>query len=122
MPFLYIHMRYEKVADPFYKSSRWLSLRERVFRRDGYQCAECRRYGRHTQADMVHHAIPREDFPEIQYEAWNCISLCNACHERMHMRHTDSLSSAGIDAAKRALRKVGKDERYLRELEQRRAT
>ena len=69
---------------------------------------------------MVHHAIPRETFPELQYEPWNLVSLCNACHERMHRRSDDELSPTGIDLAKRALQKAGRDLGYLRDLEQRR--
>lgn len=69
---------------------------------------------------MVHHAVPRETFPELQYEQWNLVSLCNACHERMHRRSDNELSPDGIDLAKRRLQKAGKDIGYLRDLEHRR--
>ena len=111
-----------KKTDPFYKSARWEHLRGVILRRDGYRCQECRRYGNLAQATMVHHAIPREDFPELSYEPWNLVSLCNACHEKMHKRQEDELSAVGIELAKRALAKAGKDHGYLRELEHRRAT
>lgn len=75
-----------------------------------------------AQATMVHHAIPREDFPELSYETWNLVSLCNACHEKMHKRQEDELSAVGIELAKRTLAKAGKDHGYLRELEHRRTT
>lgn len=109
-----------KTADPFYKSTRWEHLRERVMRRDGYRCRECIRFGKFNQGEMVHHAVPREDFPELQWEPWNLVTLCNQCHDRMHLRVSNELSQAGVDLATRILRSEGKDIGYLRELEQRR--
>lgn len=69
---------------------------------------------------MVHHAIPREDFPELEWTPWNLVTLCNQCHERMHLRVSNELSQAGIDLATRILRSEGKDIGYLRGLAQRR--
>ena len=109
-----------KETDPFYLGSKWKHIRGSVLRRDGYRCIECGRFGKLTQATLVHHAIPREDFPELQYEPWNLVSLCNACHEKMHKRQSDDLSAVGIELAHRVLAKAGKNIGYLRELEQRR--
>lgn len=109
-----------KQVDPFYRSTKWEHLRAAVLRRDQYKCRECLRYGRHKQAEMVHHAVPRGDFPELQWEPWNLVSLCNACHDRMHLRQNDTLSPDGIDLAMRTLRKAGKDIGYLRWMELRR--
>lgn len=117
MSFSFVTM---KTADPFYKSTRWEHLREKVMRRDGYRCRECIRFGKFKQGEMVHHAVPREDFPELQWEPWNLVTLCNQCHDRMHLRVSNELSKAGIDLATRILRSEGKDIGYLRELEQRR--
>jgi predicted HNH restriction endonuclease len=111
-----------KTPDPFYLSKRWEHLRARVMRRDGYKCRECIRFGKSREGTMVHHAIPREDFPELQWEPWNLVTLCNQCHDRMHLRVSNELSKAGIDLANRVLREAGKDIGYLRELEQRRTT
>lgn len=117
---LFCFMAMIKKTDPFYKGHRWEHLRGVILRRDGYKCQECRRYGKNAQATMVHHAIPRETFPELQYEPWNLVSLCNACHEKMHRRNDDELSPIGIETAKRALQKAGRDIGYLRDLEHRR--
>lgn len=114
------HFADMKTVDPYYKSKRWEHLREKVLRRDGYKCRECIRYGKHKSAEVVHHAVPRSDFPELQWESWNLVSLCNTCHEHMHTRTTDELSAAGRDLANRTLRKAGHDIGYLRELAQRR--
>lgn len=66
-----------------------------VLRRDGYECRECRRYGRTTQATTVHHIYPLEFYPELAYVDENLISLCNKCHEEMHNRMTNELTNKG---------------------------
>lgn len=68
----------------FYKGTRWTKLRAKVLRRDGYECQECKRYGRHTEATTVHHVKHLEDFPELAYDPKNLRSLCTACHNAMH--------------------------------------
>lgn len=78
-----------------YKSRRWLDLRERVLRRDGYQCRECRRYGKRTEARVVHHVWPAALYPDFRWSAWNLVALCAACHDAMHVRRGEELSDAG---------------------------
>ena len=51
-----------------YKCQRWLDLRRAVLARDAYQCRECRRYGKRTEASVVHHAWPAEAYPQWQWE------------------------------------------------------
>lgn len=58
-----------------YKSKRWKTLRARILRRDGYQCRECRRYGKAVQADTVHHVYPAALYPGLSWEPWNLVSL-----------------------------------------------
>ena len=94
-------------TDPYYKSGRWLHLREVILRRDGYQCQEARRYGRHVPATTVHHVFPREAFPEYQWEAWNLVSLSDAAHERMHNRATHELTDEGVRLLRRVAKKYG---------------
>lgn len=76
-------------------SSRWRKLRERALRRDKYICRECRRYGRSVEATTAHHAWPVEDWPEFAWSLWNLVSLCDACHERMHERKSRKLTPLG---------------------------
>ena len=80
-----------------YSSSnrRWIRLRERILRRDGYLCQESRRHGKHVEATTVHHIWPAEDFPEFAYCEWNLVSLCDEAHERMHQRKSRKLSPLG---------------------------
>lgn len=79
-----------------YKSKRWKTLRVGILRRDGYQCRECRRYGKTVQADTVHHVYPVELYPQLAWERWNLVSLCTACHNAMHARSGDNLTETGL--------------------------
>lgn len=78
-----------------YKSPRWRQKRESIFRRDHYECCECRRYGRATRADVVHHIFFAEDFPRLVFKSWNLISLCLKCHNRMHQRGSGEATEVG---------------------------
>ena len=53
------------MAIDFYKSSRWLKKRAKILRRDGYQCVECKKYGRLREAKIVHHIKELQDYPEL---------------------------------------------------------
>ncbi|WP_083998412.1 HNH endonuclease [Caryophanon tenue] len=79
----------------FYKTKRWKATREKVLRRDGYECKECRRYGRNRIAACVHHVNPLLEHPEWRIQMWNLISLCNSCHDKMHDRENDVLTELG---------------------------
>ena len=67
-----------------YKTQKWLRKRAAILKRDNYMCQECKKYGRITEAQTVHHIKPAELFPELVYTNENLISLCNACHNREH--------------------------------------
>lgn len=70
--------------DEFYRSSKWLHKRELILRRDGYRCQRCKRYGRITQANTVHHIQHLEDRPDLALTSSNLISLCARCHMEVH--------------------------------------
>lgn len=96
-----VFLRVKSGAMNFYKSYAWRHKRERVLRRDGYLCCECRRYGRSTAATTVHHIEPLKDKPGLRLEGSNLISLCNKCHERMHDRDTNTLTPLGVEWVRR---------------------
>ena len=96
-----------KQADSFYKTARWKRLRSVVLTRDGYLCQISRRYGKHIQADTVHHIFPREDFPEYQWQAWNLISLAGDVHNRLHDRVTNALTDEGVELLRRTAKRKG---------------
>lgn len=105
-----------KKTDPYYNSDRWELLRKSILRRDEFMCQDAKRYGRMVPAEMVHHILPREYFPEYQWEPWNLISLSNKAHEEMHYRTTRELTKKGMEWAIRTARKQNMD---LDKIEQR---
>jgi 5-methylcytosine-specific restriction endonuclease McrA len=67
-----------------YKSTRWRKKRAAILARDNYRCVECKKYGRITEATIVHHIKPVEEYPELGYISSNLESLCAACHAKAH--------------------------------------
>ncbi|HEY9570460.1 MAG TPA: HNH endonuclease [Metalysinibacillus sp.] len=58
-------------------------------------CRECKRYGKTTTADTVHHVQPYETHAQLKLSSDNLISLCRACHNAMHVRGTHELTDKG---------------------------
>jgi len=86
-----------KVVNPFYKTKRWLRVRSKVLRRDGYECRECKRYGKSTAATTAHHVNMLETHKHLALDANNLISLCNVCHGNMHNLKAYKLTDKGIE-------------------------
>jgi len=80
----------------FYKTKQWVRKRNTILRRDNYLCQECKRYGKTTQANTVHHIYPLEDYPEYRLTTDNLVSLCTRCHNGMHDRTTNELTRKGL--------------------------
>ena len=89
------------------KTARWRRLRAAILRRDGYQCQLSKRYGKHIEAEMVHHIFPRDSFPEYAWEPWNLISLSQEAHNTLHDRLSGELTAAGVELLIRTARKEG---------------
>lgn len=81
----------------FYDSKRWDKARQRVLKRDNYIDMEAKRYGKLKPATVVHHILPRGEYPEYELADWNLISLSKETHNAMHDRNSDELSQKGID-------------------------
>jgi len=73
-------------GDPYYTSTKHKEWREKVLRRDGYLCQECKKYGRNIPATHAHHIKSRDEYPELQYRISNGISLCAQCHNKLEPR------------------------------------
>ena len=86
------------------KSKRWEKFRSRILRRDGYLCQDSLRYGRRVPAEMVHHIYPVSEYPELEFESWNCISLANKVHNSFHDRTSDKIIKNGLYWQKRKKR------------------
>lgn len=98
-------MRYEA----FYHTGRWVRKREKILRRDKYQCQYAKLYGRLEEANTVHHIFPRQQYPQYAWEDWNLISLSAANHNKLENRATGELTAEG-----RALMEKKAKERGIR--------
>lgn len=76
-------------------TSRWKRFRNFILARDRYRCQESLRYGISTPAEMVHHIFPVSEYPELEFVAWNVISLSNKKHNKMHDRITNKITKLG---------------------------
>lgn len=85
-----------KSRDPFYESQKWRSLRQRILRRDKYIDQYRLRDGVTIEATVVHHILPREDFPQYQFCPWNLISVNEETHRKvLHELFTHKLTKRG---------------------------
>lgn len=87
-----------------YTSRRWLKLREKALRRDGYMCQYSKRFGKCVQANTVHHIYPADKYPQYQWCLWNLISLSAEAHNKMHDRNSQELTDEGKRLQKRVKR------------------
>lgn len=90
-----------RIDSDFYKSAKWERKRQRILRRDGFNCQICKRYGKLRLASHVHHIFPLEDCPDLAMVDWNLISLCTACHNKMHDRDTHLITAEGKQLQRR---------------------
>lgn len=72
----------------------WDSRRQRVYRRDDYQCVNCqRRGGPHGDVELhAHHIVPKSRGGV--HELSNLITVCKACHIAVHNR--DAIAPTAI--------------------------
>lgn len=82
----------------FYISSAWIRRAAKVRRLDRNECVLCRSRGRYARGEIVHHVKHLKDRPDLALEIFDpdtgerqLVTLCKACHERMH---PDALRSA----------------------------
>ncbi len=77
----------------------WDRRRQEVYRRDDYQCANCRRRGGpHGDIELhAHHIVPKSRGGV--HELSNLITVCEACHTAVHNR--DAVAPTAIPPDKR---------------------
>lgn len=77
----------------------WEQRRQRVYRRDDYQCANCRRRGGpHGDVELhAHHIVPKSRGGV--HELSNLITVCEACHTAVHNR--DAVAPTAIPPEER---------------------
>lgn len=85
----------------FYRSTKWMKKRANVLRRDSYECRECKRYGKVTEANVVHHVNPLDTHPDLRLVSNNLLSVCGSCHNTFHDRYTNELTVKGMEWVER---------------------
>ncbi|MDG5760244.1 HNH endonuclease [Natronococcus sp. A-GB1] len=77
----------------------WDRRRQEVYRRDDYQCANCRRRGGpHGDVELhAHHIVPKSRGGI--HELSNLITVCEACHTAVHNR--DAVAPTAIPPEER---------------------
>lgn len=66
------------------RTAEYKHWRDAVFARDNYTCQHCGDdRGGNLQA---HHVKPYANFPELRFVVENGITLCQECHERLHLK------------------------------------
>lgn len=66
------------IADKFYNSKEWKTVRTEAFIRDNYTCVDCGQVGHQLEAN---HIKPRSRFPELALVLDNIETLCKKCHD-----------------------------------------
>lgn len=91
--------------EKFYKEKKWERKRNKVLKRDGYMCQIAKRFGKIKPAELVHHILPIEEYPEYALCEWNLISLSREAHNTLHDRATGELTEKGKELARKTMRK-----------------
>ena len=74
----------DKKLVAFYNSKEWIVVRHMALVRDNYLCQVCLESDRLTPATMVHHIIGIRDDWEKRLDIDNLVSVCDACHNKLH--------------------------------------
>ena len=82
--------------DIFYNSRTWRNKRKQILDRDNNECQICKKEGRVSKADTVHHIKELKDYPELGMTDENLISVCFSCHNIIHERFEGQRSKIDI--------------------------
>ena len=78
----------------FYKSRWWKQKRRDILKRNNYECQRCKEQGKFSPATNIHHIKPLEAHPELALDDDNLISLCAACHNKVHPEKFPSVANS----------------------------
>ena len=82
--------------DECYNTKRWKEKRKHILLRDRWTDQVALRDGVKIEANVVHHILPREEYPQYQWEDWNLISVSAQTHkQRLHEKYTGKLTKLG---------------------------
>ncbi len=71
-------------TSPFYNTQAWAELREQKRKIEHYECERCRRKGRYSPANTIHHKKYLREAPELALDINNLECLCEKCHYDEH--------------------------------------
>ena len=78
-------IRQDKVVK-FYQWSAWRKLRQQALKRDNYECQTCKRIGKYSKAQNVHHLKEVKQYPKLALTLDNLECICINCHNKEHER------------------------------------
>jgi 5-methylcytosine-specific restriction enzyme A len=73
----------DKKSDParqWYMTQAWQKLRQFVFVRDNFQCAECKEIIADKAKLRCEHKVPHQGDAALFWDIENCITVCADCH------------------------------------------
>ena len=83
-------------TEKFYNDRYWRKLSKEVIAENHYECEYCKRRGKVSKAEAVHHVKHLKKYPELAYQKFyvdkngikqkQLVPLCRACHEYAHGR------------------------------------
>ena len=80
----------------FYDSKRWKAKRHHILLRDKWIDQVALKDGVKIEANIVHHILPREEYPQYELCDWNLISVSQETHKkRLHEKYTGKLTKLG---------------------------
>ena len=68
----------------FYKTKTWCELARRKRKAEHNECERCRKQGRHSPCEAVHHKKYLKKYPELALDYDNLECLCADCHYDEH--------------------------------------
>jgi 5-methylcytosine-specific restriction protein A len=89
---VYAQYRRDRESNRFYSSAVWRKLRSMQLRKEPL-CEECRRQGRLTLAEIVHHRTELRADPTLALAEENLESLCSPCHTRLHKAESPGMQT-----------------------------
>jgi 5-methylcytosine-specific restriction protein A len=74
----------DRTSIGFTETPEYRELRLKIFKRDNYQCQECKERGRKGKRIILdmHHIKSRKNYPDLSLDENNCITLCRDCHKK----------------------------------------
>lgn len=84
------------MKNDFTTTKKWREKRKKILQRDKYLDQVLLRQGIYRNATIVHHILPRDQFPQYAYADWNLTSVTLETHTKLlHNSFTGELTKLG---------------------------